>query len=164
MGTGKTTVAKALAVELGMIYVSIDELIEEREGKAIKDIFSDEGEPYFRKVEKEVLEQVMRQSDQVVDTGGGVVLNSENIKTMKDNGIVVCLWSDPQVIYERTKKYDVRPLLNVDDPAGRIRELLDRRRPFYEQADLHVDTTDLDVRSITGRIKKIAYETGQTEE
>lgn len=158
MGTGKTTVAKALARDLKMTYVSIDELIKKREKKAINNIFRDEGESYFRKIEKEVVKEVMQKTGQVVDAGGGACLDHENMENMKKSGLVVCLWTDPTVIYERTKKCGHRPLLNVDDPGKRIQELLDHRRSFYEQADFHVDTTEFDINVITEGIKRIANE------
>jgi len=155
MGTGKTVIAKRLARDLDKTYVSIDELIELREKRAINDIFRDNGEPYFRSVEKEVVKEVGQKTDQVVDTGGGVVLDDENMDNLKKNGIVVCLWADPKSIYERTKKHAHRPLLNVDDPEGRIKELLDLRKPFYEKAPHHVDTTGEDIDLVIERIKNI---------
>ncbi|MFC1644208.1 shikimate kinase [Candidatus Omnitrophota bacterium] len=158
MGTGKTMVAKALAEDMGKAYVSVDALIETREGKVIGDIFRDSGEAYFREVEKSVVKEVSEKHDQVVDTGGGVVLATENMENLKKNGIVICLWADPGVIHERTKKHVHRPLLNVANPEGRIRELLDHRRPFYEKADFRIDTTDWDIAFVVGRIKEIVDE------
>ena len=162
MGTGKTVAARALAADMGKKYVSIDELIETREKKDIKDIFSDDGEPYFRKVEKEVIKEAAKKTDQVIDAGGGVVLDSENMKNLRENGIMICLWADPQVIYERTKEHGHRPLLNARDPEKSIKGLLDYRRPFYEKADFHVDTTSLDTAAVVKRIKRIVAELNET--
>ncbi|MFH1552783.1 MAG: shikimate kinase [Candidatus Omnitrophota bacterium] len=158
MGTGKTVVAKTLAGDMGKTYVSVDALIEVREGKVIGDIFRDSGEAYFREVEKSVIEEVSEKHDQVVDAGGGVVLDAENMENLKKSGIVICLWAEAGVIHERTKKHAHRPLLKVANPEERIRELLDYRRPFYEKADFRVDTTDLDIASVVGRIKEIVNE------
>lgn len=158
MGTGKTAVAKALASDLGEKYISIDEQIELREKKAIKDIFSEEGEPYFRKVEKEIVKELSHKSDQVLDAGGGVVLDRENIDNMEKNGIVICLWADVETVYERTSKHGHRPLLNVEDPMLRIKELMDNRRPFYEKAGHHIDTTELNVSEVVEKIKEIIGE------
>ena len=144
MGTGKTRIARDIARGSGMEYVSTDDLIETREGRSIKDIFSDEGEAYFRRVEKEVVAEVMSRSGQVVDTGGGVVLDGENMKTLLGNGTVICLWATPDVIYARTRAHGHRPLLNVDDPVGRIKELLSSRKAFYEKAEIHIDTSAKD--------------------
>ncbi len=159
MGTGKTVVARKLADDMGKKYVSTDQLIEMREKKAIRDIFREEGEPYFRKVEKEIVKEVSEKKDQVVDAGGGIVLDTENVENLKRSGIMICLWADPPAIYERTKKQPAkRPLLNVDDPRKRIRELVEHRRSFYEKADHHVDTTDLDVAGVVEQIKRIINE------
>jgi len=155
MGTGKTTIAKILATETGMKYVSTDAIIEKREGKPISDIFSDEGEPYFRKIEKEVIKEISELSNQVIDAGGGVVLDEENIVNLKRTGTVICLWTKPEEILARTQKYNHRPLLNVEDPLIKIKELLEYRRPFYEKADHHIDTGEGDLKSAAEKIKRI---------
>jgi len=157
MGTGKTVIAKALSGELERKYVSIDHLIEEREGRSISSIFAESGEEYFRKVEKEMVKEVSRRAGQVVDTGGGVVLDDENMENLKRSGIVICLWSDPRTIWERTKAHSHRPLLEVEDPLKRIEVLLEHRRPFYEKADFHVDTAKEDIPSAVERIKEIVH-------
>ena len=158
MGTGKTTVAKALSKELDRTYVNVDDLIEAREKKSINDIFKDDGEAYFRKVEKDIIKEVSRLSGQVIDAGGGVVMDEENMNTLRETGLLICLWSDPAAVLERTKKYSHRPLLNVDDPEKKISELLEYRRPFYEKADFHVDSTSGDVSAVVEKVRKIVEE------
>lgn len=155
MGTGKTQTAKALADELSLEYVSVDELIEKKEDRSINDIFREDGEKYFRAVEKEIVKEVSEGENQVIDAGGGVVLDEENMKNLKKSGIVICLWASPKVIHERTKEHGHRPLLNVEDPEGKIRDLLDERKPFYEKADEHIDTSDMDLQSVVSNIKEI---------
>jgi len=159
MGTGKTVVAKELARELDMIYVSTDAFIEQREERSINDIFRDSGESYFRKAEKEAVREVSAGESQVIDAGGGVVLDAGNIENLKAGGTVICLWADPHTVHMRTKKHAHRPLLNVDDPEKKIEELLEARRPFYEKVDAHVDTTALDVKGVVERIKRIVLDT-----
>ncbi len=148
-------IAKALADDLGMKYVSIDDIIVEREGRPISEIFEEEGEPYFREIEKSVVKEVSEASDQIIDTGGGVVLASENMDNLAQNGTVVCLWADPEAIYERTKSHGHRPLLKVEDPLKKIRELLEYRRPFYEKAECHIDTTVFSIDDVMGHIKRM---------
>ncbi len=155
MGTGKTTIAKALALETGMKYVSTDALIEEREEKPISDIFKYEGEAHFREVERDVVNEVSKSFNQVIDAGGGVVLNEENILNLKQTGIVFCLWASPEEVLGRTKKYTHRPLLNVKDPLAKIKELLEYRRPFYEKADHKIDTEDGNIDEIVKKIKRM---------
>jgi shikimate kinase len=154
MGTGKTAVAKKLAAELGMKYVSIDAIVETRERRAIKDIFDKDGEAYFRRIEKEVVLEISGRPGQVIDPGGGVVLDEENIKNLKKNGVVVCLWAEPEIIRQRTARSARRPLLNVKDPMGRIKELLEYRRPFYMKADIHIETDGVSVSRVVEKIKK----------
>jgi PAS domain S-box-containing protein/putative nucleotidyltransferase with HDIG domain len=154
MGTGKTTVAKALAEALNKKYVSTDERIEEMEGRSIPDIFREKGEPYFRKVEAAAIKEICSGLDQVIDTGGGAILNKANFDNFKQNGVMICLWSDPEAILSRTAGSANRPLLNVRDPRKKIQELLEIRRPFYEKSDFHIDTTAGDITSIIAKIIK----------
>lgn len=161
MGTGKTQVAKMLAKAAGLTYVSTDEKIELAEKRSISEIFRVNGEAYFRKVEKEVIKEVSKGDNQVIDTGGGVVLDMDNMKNLRQNGIIICLWASEKVIYERTKKYNHRPLLNVSNPEERIKEILDKRAPFYKEADFHIDTTELDLGAVVGKVRGILNEHGQ---
>lgn len=142
MGSGKTTIAQMLAVKLGKTVFSTDGMIVAQEARPITDIFRDSGEPYFRRVEKEVVASVAQKTDAIVDCGGGVVLDPENISHLKKNGSVFYLAATPEVIYSRIKDQTHRPLLHTPDPLNRIRELMDKRRAFYEQADYTIDTND----------------------
>ncbi|GEM_PF-911990 len=161
MGTGKTVVSKAIAKKLNKICVSTDDLIEERERMTINDIFTKKGEKYFRKVEKSVIKEVCGNDDQVIDAGGGSIIDAENLYSFKKNGIVICLWADPGTILERVREHTHRPLLNADDPMRRIENLLAFRRYFYERADHHVDTTKGDVTAIVEEIIKLAEDEGK---
>ena len=158
MGTGKTAVAKRLARVMKLKYVSTDALIEKREGRSIGDIFSRDGEPYFRNIEKEIIKETAKNSDQVIDTGGGVVLNAENMENLKKNGVVICLWASPAAIYERTRSHEHRPLLKVDKPEEKIKELLEARRAYYEKADARVDTTGMEIDDVVEQVKNISRE------
>ena len=154
MGTGKTSISKALAEDLSLEYVSMDDAIEERESRSINAIFERDGEEYFRRVESEVLKELTEKENQIVDTGGGVILSEENVKNMKSTGTVVCLWSDARTVHERTSEQGHRPLLNVENPEEHIAELIEKRRPFYvKAADFHVDTSGGQERIILERIK-----------
>lgn len=155
MGTGKTTIATQVANRLGMKYISTDNLIEKREKRTINEIFTDSGEDYFRDVESDVVRKVSAGQDMVIDTGGGAVLREENMANFRSSGIVVCLTADPEAILERTKKYKHRPLLNVEDPKMRIRDLLAKRSPLYAKADHVIDTGKLTVRQVVEEIVKI---------
>ncbi|MBL7157107.1 MAG: shikimate kinase [Candidatus Omnitrophica bacterium] len=157
MGTGKTVVAKTLAKRLGMKYVSTDDLIEEREKVSIPDIFSKKGEKYFREVEKNVIKDVSLMENMVIDAGGGVVINAENVKNLNKKGVIICLWAEPEVILQRTKHHTKtkRPLLNVREPLGKIEELLAFRKSFYERADYHIRTSGMSVDKVADEVEGI---------
>lgn len=156
MGTGKTVVARRLAKELNMKYVSTDGLIEEKEKTPISEIFSEKGEGYFRKAEKNAVKEASSLENAVIDAGGGVVMDSENMENLKKEGTIICLWAEPEIILERTKKYTHRPLLNVGNPLAKIEELLAKRRPFYKKADYHIHTSKMPVEEIVHKIERIA--------
>ena len=156
MGTGKTTIAKALAKKLGMKYISTDRLIEEKERSTIHEIFSKKGEKYFREAEKSIIKDVSRMENIVLDAGGGAVIDPENVRRFKEKGIVISLWAEPEEILERTKKYTHRPLLDVGDPLARIKELLLARKPFYDRADYHVNTSGVSKAELTAVIERIS--------
>jgi len=155
MGAGKTAVGSELAKECNLKFVDLDDLIEERESMKIAQIFADKGEPYFRKVEKEITKQVAKCKGLVIACGGGVVLDKENVDALKENGIVFYLKVSPEVILERTKQYTHRPLLNVDSPKKKIEELLEFRKPYYNQADYTVDTSELKIEEVVDKILNI---------
>lgn len=158
MGTGKTAVARRLSRTLKMRYASTDDIIERRIGRDISDIFAQEGEPCFRKIEREAVKEVSAMENAVVATGGGVVIDPENMNDLKASGVVICLNATPEDILARTKAYTHRPLLNVPDPLGKIKELLSSRQNFYNRADHQVDTSgkspDKVAQEIIALIKK----------
>jgi shikimate kinase len=155
MGTGKTAVGRELAKKKKWQFVDLDDLIELRQKRRICDIFAQEGEPYFRRVEKMVLKEVAKEKKFVVACGGGVVINPENIKIMKETGTIICLSASPEVFLKRTAGYAHRPLLNVRNPKNEIELLLKLRAPYYAQADKTIDTTKLSVDKVVERIIKL---------
>ena len=155
MGTGKTSVGKSLAEKLGKQFIEMDELIEQRASKSINDIFAQDGEAHFRRLESELLKELAAKEDLVVSCGGGLICNEDNLKVLKDTGIIFNLESSPQAIYERTKRYTHRPLLNVDDPLGKIKGLLLKRRPFYERAHHSVRSEEESPQEVADRIAEI---------
>ena len=147
-----------MAKELGLQSVDLDDIIEQREGRKITDIFAQDGEPYFRKVEKEIVGDISKGSKLVIACGGGVVLDSENMANLKSSCTVVYLKTNADVILKRTKDEAHRPLLNVDNPKKKIEEFLDSRSEYYEQADFTVDVSDLSIEQVVDKIKEIASE------
>ena len=126
----------------------------------ISEIFATKGEPYFRQVESEVAREVAGRSGLVVATGGGVVLDHENVKVLESSGTGVCLKASPEIIYSRVKDETHRPLLDVDDPLERIRSLLDYRKPFYAKVSHQIDRDKLTIDEIVERIIGMVGEGG----
>lgn len=155
MGTGKSVVGKQLARQLKMKFVSTDDIIEEREKKSIAEIFEKSGEPYFRKIEKEAVREVSNLDNFVIAAGGGVVLDDENMANLRKKGVIICLNAAPEKIYERTKLYKHRPLLNVENPIEKIRQLLNLRAPFYAKADYQIDAANKSVKEVAAEIRRI---------
>ncbi len=141
MGTGKSTVSKELQYRSGKPEIDTDVWIEEREGRSIPEIFETEGEEYFRKIETAMLDELGTMKPSIVSCGGGMALRELNIRKMKALGKVVLLTAAPEAIYDRVKFNDDRPLLQGNMNVDYIRELLEKRMPFYERAaDLCVAT------------------------
>lgn len=155
MGTGKTVVARALAEKLKREFLEIDTVIEEKEGISIKDIFEKKGEPYFRNLEKEAIIEASLKKNVVISAGGGAVIDEENVRNLKKNGVIICLEASPDTILERTKGNTCRPLLNVPNPKKKIEELLAKRAPYYKKADYCVNTDSLTVEQVADRINDL---------
>lgn len=152
MGAGKSTVGRRLGERLGMDVVDTDDLVEEMAGMRISAIFSTFGEAYFRELEANAVARVSEREDRVIVTGGGVVLRKENIANLRRKGVIVYLHAEPEVIYERIKGERHRPLLQVEDPLARIRELLACRAPYYAENDLRVDTSSKTIEEVVNEV------------
>ena len=154
MGTGKTVVGKSLAAELGYDFVDTDRLIEQKTGQSISEIFRDYGEAHFRKVEKEVIRQLSSREGLVMATGGGAVMDPENVASLRQKGWLICLTAQPETILTRLKEHPDRPLLNSSDRLSEIQRLLNIRRPFYDRVDYTIETDCMSVRRVTSKIRK----------
>jgi shikimate kinase len=152
MATGKTAVAKLLAARLGKKFIDTDQQIERYAKKSVSEIFDQEGEERFRKLEKNLLHWLIHYDKVVISTGGGMIANPDNLKTLKKMGKIICLTADPQVILERIKHNTHRPLLNDPDPLSKIMALFISREPYYMQADYTVDTSRLTIEEVVDLI------------
>jgi shikimate kinase len=160
MGAGKSTVGRKLAKVLSMDLVDTDDMIESRSGMSIPEIFTKYGEDYFRALEEEVVAEASKLHGHVIVTGGGVVLREINMRNLKKNGVVIYLHAEPDIIYTRIKNQTHRPLLQVEDPLGKIRELLEYRAPFYANNDYTIDTTTLKVEDVVNKALDILKKKG----
>ena len=157
--SGKTETGKALAAELGRDFLDTDALIEKDTGYSIEEMVSGKGWDHFREIEKSLVAEVSRKDHLVVATGGGFVMDEENVKNLKKNGWVVWLNAGVDVIKHRMdkdrKSGRLRPSLTGADPLEEIKEVLNIRKPLYEQAgDFTVDTGILSVREVAAAIIK----------
>ncbi len=157
MGTGKTSVGRKLARKLGMKFVDTDQEIERVTGMTVREIFKKHGEIRFRSEEKAAVRRITGEDGQVIATGGGVVLDPENMRMLKQNGVVVCLTAEPEVIYQRLKNKKNRPLLQTEEPLKTIKRLLAERQPLYESAGIAVNTTNKDLDDVIAEVEKIFY-------
>jgi len=141
MGAGKTTIGRHLATLLHKRFVDVDHEIEKRTGVSIPVIFEIEGEAGFRRRESAVIDELTRDTNIVLATGGGAVLLEENRKLLKDRGTVAYLQADIDTLVERTRRDRNRPLLQTENPRAKIEELLQQREPIYrEVADVIIST------------------------
>ena len=134
MGTGKSTVGRALARKLKLEFLDSDREIEKAEDRAIAEIFATEGEPYFRDLERAFVEKGHPATGCVVACGGGLVVQPGMAEALRARGIVASLFATPETIVKRTSQNKNRPLLNVADPQARVAELLAQREPHYLKA------------------------------
>lgn len=157
MGSGKTTVGRQLAKALDMKFIDIDKMISMREKKNIPEIFKEYGEKYFRDKEREIIEEESRENNIVIATGGGAIVDNENLKNLKKSSYVVYLDATIECIYERIKESKHRPLIaEADDVYGRIKELYEKRLWLYKiSGDYTVEiTTETVTQDTVDKIKE----------
>ena len=134
MGTGKTTIGQLLAKKTGYQFVDTDALIEKQIGQTIADFFATQGEKVFRQLETDVVKKLAKESDLVIATGGGLVLNPENVALLEQTGTIFCLTASTEDILKRiSQQHHIRPLLQEDNPLKKIKVLLQQRNPIYSQ-------------------------------
>ena len=160
MGVGKTAVGRACACKLGWSFIDSDLEIEKLTGCSIADLFKNKGEDYFRQLESEIIERILRQSYQVVATGGGIVTLNKSRRILNVSRLrgskVIWLQASTDVIWQRVKNNTKRPLLNTPDPMAKINHLLSKRNEFYQfAADYEIDTSELTIGEITEKIIKL---------
>lgn len=151
MGTGKSTIGSLLAKRLEMEHVDLDQAIVEAEGIDIPTIFQSKGEAYFRDVESSLLAKLLVKADQVITTGGGAVLRSDNVEHMLKHSLVISLSATPEEIIARVSADQGRPLL-AGNAAERVMTLLEQRKGAYDFAPIQIDTTQKQPEEIVEEI------------
>lgn len=156
MGSGKTTVGFRLSYRLRKPVIDTDKEIEREEQRSIAEIFAREGEAYFRDRETMCLQKLLRTvKEQIISVGGGLPLREENRKLLRELGQVFYLQASAETIYERVRNDTTRPLLQGDDPQGKIRIMLAERDGYYrDAADVVVNVDGKSFEQILDEIEK----------
>lgn len=154
---GKTSAGKLIAEKLGRRFIDTDELIIKKEGCTIDETVSRHGWQYFREIEKGIIRDVSSHENIVVATGGGVVLNKENVRNLKTNAFVVWLYADMETIKKRLNEdkmsVENRPSLTGEDPSDEINKVMEVREPLYKSAgDMMIDTSNLEISKVADMV------------
>ena len=163
MGSGKTTVGKALAKDLSLPFYDLDWYIESRMRKTVSEIFAERGEEGFRKIEYNMLHEVAEFEDVIISCGGGTPCFFDNMDYLNQQGQVVYLKADPEVLYKHLMMAKVeRPLIkgkSHDELLAFIREQLEKREPFYTKARYTLDVSLMDnyekIKTSVAKIKEL---------
>ena len=156
---GKTSVGQALAQALQRPFVDLDEVLVAEAGRSIAELVAEEGWPGFRRREKELVARWGGRPGQVLAPGGGVVLDPENVKILREHGLVIWLYAEPATLSQRLRRdqgsRDFRPSLTGEDPGSEMERVLAEREPLYRAAaHLVMDTTKLAIPEIVNQILK----------
>jgi len=154
MGTGKTTVGRAVAHRIGFHALDSDHEIERQQGKLIPEIFAQQGEPAFRVMERDFIERGHPAERTLVACGGGLVVQPGLLALLKSKGVVVCLHASLETILARTARHRNRPLLAVDDPEERVRTLYAAREPIYKQSGTVILTDARPLHDIVSHVMR----------
>lgn len=152
-GAGKSTVGAKLAIRMGKGFVDTDLLVEERQGASIRDIVESYGWGHFRAVEKGIIEEVSHRDDLIIAPGGGAVLDPENVGSLRENGLMIWLKADREILCQRigrdARTVGSRPTLAGKGVMEEFGEVMAIRNPFYERAaDAEIDTSGMDLEEV----------------
>jgi shikimate kinase len=152
MAVGKSAVGRNLAKRLQRRFVDLDRLIEKVEGKKVREIFAEKGEPFFRQLEKRTLAETLQKGGQVLATGGGVIMDDENLALLREKTTLVGLTASLETLLGRASSGAKRPLLKGANRRERVEELLKQRGSRYAQAHFTVDTSNLTLEQVVDKI------------
>ena len=155
MGTGKSTVGRGVARRIGFRLLDSDHEIERIQGRAIPEIFAQDGEPAFRVMEREFIETGHPAERTIVACGGGLVVQPGMLALLQSKGVVVCLHASLETVLERTQRHRNRPLLEVEDPMARIRELYAQREAIYKRSGSLVLTDGRPLNDIVAHVTRV---------
>ncbi len=156
MGSGKTLVSHLLEKQMQRPVISTDSEIEILEGISIEEIFAQKGEECFRLKEHDLVKSISDKNGVIIDCGGGIVVNEQNIANLKKNGVLIFLKASPKKILSNIRSQEhKRPLLNVVDPLSTIKKLLDKRIELYKCADFTIEMDEKSLEAVADEIQEI---------
>ena len=152
MGTGKSSAGKLAASEMSMNFIDSDQSIEKIAQKSVNEIFASEGEKSFRDMEKDFIQFGHPRDNSIISCGGGLCMNEGVFEEMRSRGTIICLWAEPETIFDRVKNDNTRPLLQVKNPTLQIKNIIDARSRIYQMADFVIKTDGFKVEEVASRI------------
>jgi len=155
MGTGKSTVGRQVARQMDFEFVDSDHEIERLQGKPVAQIFAEEGEPAFRRMEREFIERGHPAKRTVISCGGGLVVPPGMLELLRSRGVVICMHAPIDTIIQRTLHANHRPLLAVENPEQRLRELYAQREELYRRTGTMVLTDKRPLREIVAHVLRV---------
>lgn len=155
MGSGKSTIGKLLSEKLGARFIDTDTYIEQKEGMTISEMFEKYGEEYFRAREREVCEELSKLQKTVISTGGGTLLNDDNMRALKSSGVVFLLNISSRTVLNRLRNDTTRPLLQQEDKEKAVKMMLSKRTPLYNRAADYVIDAEESPRKVCLKILAI---------
>ncbi|MEP1587152.1 MAG: shikimate kinase [Tateyamaria sp.] len=153
MGAGKTAVGRALAARLGVAFLDSDAEIEAAATRTVPEIFARDGEPFFRRKETQVISRLLDSERVVLSTGGGAFLAVENRENISNSGVSVWLNADLDLLWQRVRHKETRPLLRTENPRATLAEIYTARVPLYALADVAVASLpELSIEEMVDRV------------
>jgi len=154
-GTGKSTVGRSVSVQLGYQFFDSDHEIERLHGRTIAQIFTEEGEPAFRELERKYIEEQHPANGCVIACGGGLIVPDGMLELLHSRGVVLCLHATLETVIERTARSVHRPLVSGEDRETKVRDLYARREAIYRRAGTTILTDQRPIREITAHVLRV---------
>ena len=160
MGVGKSTIGKKLAKKLKLKFIDIDQIIEIREKSTIREIFEKKGENYFRKIEKKITLEKLKENNLIIALGGGAFINASVRRKIKDSCISFWLDLKVEILLDRLKNVTKRPLLDKDQLEQSINKIYSERKKIYNESNFRIKCKSMNKGEIVYKIMKLYENSG----